>query len=154
MMGHSHSDFLPADVKAADFSGWTDILPERYQILGASLFADVFLTDVVGSIHMLGVSTGLITRIAASERQFYQRCTDDEEGWLSRPLVDRCRSAGMHLGADQCYAFTTLPMFGGEYDTSNIWVCPWREWINFTAEVYAQTKNLPDGAKVRFEIVD
>jgi hypothetical protein len=153
-MNQHRPDFLSAEVKAADLVGWTDVLPERYRILGANLFADIFLADAAGAVHMLEVSAGLVTRIYASEEEFRQRCVDDEEGWLLRPLADRCRLAGLILTADQCYAFTMLPVFGGEYETNNIWMSAWREWIGFTASIYAQTRDSSDGTKVRFKIVD
>ena len=58
----------------------------------------------------------------------------------------------MTLGPEQCYAFTTLPLFGGEYEIENIWKCAWREWFGFLGSVYAQTKNLPDGSNVALVI--
>jgi hypothetical protein len=153
-MNQHRMDFLPDEVAAANLDGWMDLLPARCRILGANLFADIFLADAAGAVHMLEVSAFSISRIAASQEEFRQRCINDEEGWLLRRLVDQCRSAGMNPGVDQCYAFTTLPVFGGEYKTGNIWICAWRERIGFTASIYAQTKNLPDGAKVSFKIVD
>ncbi|MCV9963910.1 DUF1851 domain-containing protein [Pararhizobium sp. BT-229] len=54
----------------------------------------------------------------------------------------------------QCYAFTTLPLFGGEYKVDNIWICPWEEWLRYTAAIYTQTKDLPDGATVVVDFVD
>ncbi|WEX86569.1 DUF1851 domain-containing protein [Sinorhizobium garamanticum] len=103
---------------------------------------------------MLEVSAASIAEIAGSEKEFHQRCVDDAEGWLLRPLVDRCRSAGIVLGPTQCYAFTTLPLFGGEYKVDNIWICAWKEWLSFTATIYSQTKDLPDGSPVAIKFVD
>lgn len=122
--------------------------------LGANLFADVFVADEAGAVHMLEVSAASIAKIAASEPEFRQRCVDDEDGWLLRPLVDQCRSIGMSPDATQCYAFTTLPLLGGAYEAGNIWLCSWREWIDYTASVYAQTKDAPDGATVSIRVVD
>ncbi|MBD9647433.1 DUF1851 domain-containing protein [Ensifer sp. PDNC004] len=103
---------------------------------------------------MLEVSAASIALIAASEDEFRQRCIDDAEGWLLRRLVDRCRSAGMVPGPAQCYAFHTLPLFGGEYKVDNIWMCDWKEWLSFTATIYSQTKDLPDGATVAIKLAD
>jgi hypothetical protein len=142
-------DFLPDEVLAVDLSGWSDLLPARSRLVGANLFADLFLTDVGGAIHMLEVSAASVRKIASSEAEFRRRCVEDEEGWLLRPLAERCRLAGKAPAANQCYAFTTLPLFGGKYDVDNIWLCPWVEWIGYTAAIYAQTRDLPDGAKVK-----
>jgi T6SS immunity protein Tdi1, C-terminal len=152
MMNHGRSDFLPAGVKAANLSGWADILPSGCRVVGANLFADIFLADGVGAVHMLQVSAASIAEIAASEEEFHRRCIDDEDGWLLRPLVDRCRSAGMNPTSTQCYAFTTLPLFGGEYKVDNIWICSWSEWISLTASIHAQTKDLRDGSKISIHV--
>lgn len=103
---------------------------------------------------MLEVSAGEIAKIAGSEAAFRERCVDDADGWLLRPLVDRCRAAGLILGPSQCYAFTTLPLFGGEYTVDNIWMCSCRDWLAFTAKIYSETKDLPDGSTVKITIAD
>ena len=148
------SDFLPDEITVTELAAWADILPVQCRVLGANLFADVFLADAAGAVHMLEISVGSITEIAASEQEFRQRCFDDADGWLLRALVNRCRSAGMILGASQCYAFTTLPLFGGEYEVDNIWMCSRRDWVSFTGHIYAETKDLPDGATVKISIAD
>jgi hypothetical protein len=152
-MEQGRSDFLPNKVRGADLSEWVDILPARYSVLSANLFADIFLADEAGAVHMLEISAASIAKIAESESEFRRRCIDDEDGWLLRPLVDQCRSAGLIPNETQCYAFTTLPLFGGEYKPSNIWLCSWNEWISLTSSVYAQTKDLADGATVALKVV-
>lgn len=154
MMNHERSDFLADEVRAVDLSLWADILPARFSVLGGNLFADIFLADETGAVHMLEVSAASIARIAASEDEFRQRCIGDEDGWLLRSLVDQCRSAGMNPSDTQCYAFTTLPLFGGGYKPDNVWLCSWSEWISYTASIYRQTKGLPDGSTVSIKIVD
>jgi hypothetical protein len=153
-MQQNHSNFLADKVAATQLSAWADILPVSCRVLGANLFGDVFVADADGAIHMLEVSAGSIEVIAASEDEFQRRCVDDLEGWFLRPLADRCRSAGMVPGHAQCYAFTTLPLFGGKYEVDNIWICPLKEWLSFTAAIYTQTKELPDGATVLIDFVE
>ena len=59
----------------------------------------------------------------------------------------------MILGVSRCYAFTTLPLFGGEYKVDNIWMCSCRDWVSFAGSIYAQTKDLPDGSTVKISVV-
>ncbi|MCC8962204.1 DUF1851 domain-containing protein [Bradyrhizobium sp. Pear76] len=153
-MEQVRSDFLPLEITLADLAAWSDILPAASRVLGASLFADIFLADATGAVHMLEVSAGSIARIAASEGAFRERCVDDADGWLLRPLVDQCCSAGLMLGPSQCYAFTTLPIFGGEYTVDNVWMCSCRDWIAFTAMMYSKTKDLPNGSTVKIVVTD
>jgi hypothetical protein len=148
------SDFLPPEALASDLSAWAAILSPGYRLLAANLFADFFLSDEAGVIYMLELSPRTVTAIAASEAEFRERLVEDSEGWLLRPLADRCREAGMNPQPDDCYAFTTLPVFGGLYEVDNIFLCPWREWISFSADIYCQIKDLPDGGQVEIRVVD
>lgn len=105
-----------------------------------------------GAIHMLERAGASISRIAADEEEFWLKIIDDDDGWQLRRLADHCRAAGKTLAAHQCYAFTTLPYLGGEYTVENVWVCSWKEWFSLTADIYGQTKNLPDGTPIELRI--
>lgn len=146
--------FLPNAANEDDLSSWSDILPAAPRILRTNLFGDVFLVDAAGAVHMLERAACTISQIAPSEEVFWRKVHDDEEGWQLRPLVDDCRRAGKTLEDEQCYAFTTPPLLGGDYAAANIWVAPWREWFAFTADLFQQTKDLPDGTSVRFRVTD
>lgn len=56
------------------------------------------------------------------------------------------------MADDQCYAFTTLPVLGGEYSVENVCIMRWEEWFSFTADIFQQIKDLPDGATVRLNV--
>lgn len=60
----------------------------------------------------------------------------------------------MLLGNGQCYAFKVPPVLGGDYVVENVWVAPWAEWFSFTADLFRQIKDLPDGTAVSFKVVD
>src|SRR3954447_14583728 len=146
--------FLPKAADEADLSSWASILPAMPRVLRTSLFGDVFLVDEAGAVHMLERGACSITQIAASEEEYWRHVDEDAEGWQLRALADECREVLEPLGEAQCYAFTNLPVLGGPYAADNIWVAPWIHWFSFTADVFEQIKDLPDGAKVTFKIVD
>ena len=147
-------EFLTEAIEPAQLAAWSGLLPAHYRIVASNLFADAFVADEAGAIHMLEVAAHQCTPIAASEQELRARLRDDEDGWLLRPLVERCRDAGLNPEPGQCYAFTTLPTLGGAYEPENIWICGVVEWLGFTASIYDQIKNLPDGVGVRIVIVD
>lgn len=60
----------------------------------------------------------------------------------------------MFLVDGQCYAFTTPPVLGGEYVVANVWVAPWQEWFGFTADLFQQIKDIPNGASVSIKLAD
>lgn len=149
------TDFLPLEITAEDIQPWSDLLPGEFQILGANLFADVFLSDADGTVHQLDIGAGGISVIAASVEEFRLRCIEDEELWLLRPLIAHCRAAGVIPGPGECYAYLTLPMFfEGSYDPSNITVRPLKAWLNFAGTLYRETRNLPSGTTVEVRISD
>jgi hypothetical protein len=146
--------FLPKAVDDADLSAWLSIVPPSVRVLRTNLFGDVFVADQRGAVHMLERAACSARQIASSEEEFWRELHDDEEGWQLRSLVDQCRQAAKVLGDGQCYAFTTPPVLGGDYSFDNIWVAYWAEWFSFTAELFQQIKDLPDGAAVSFKVVD
>lgn len=148
-------DFLPAEIVAEDIQPWSDLLPGQVQILGANLFADVFLRDLDGAIHQLDIGAGGISVIAESEAEFRQRCIEDEELWLLRPLIAHCRDAGLIPGPQDCYAYKVMPMFAeGSYDPSNIEVRPVKAWLSFAGTLYRETRNLAAGSVVELRVSD
>ena len=146
--------FLPRAADQADLSLWASILPENPRILRTNLFGDAFIVDEDGYVHILERSGCFAERIAESEEAFWRRVNNDEQNWLMTQLADDCHSSGLILGEGQCYAFTVPPVLGGEYAPQNVWVAPWNEWFSVTGDLFAQVKDLPDGATVSFKVVD
>ena len=144
--------FLPQSANDDDFASWHPLVPAGAKILCTNLFGDTFFVDDAGAVHMLERGATTVQAIAPSEEEFRSAITDDSEGWQLRPLADRCRSAGKILDEGQCYAFSILPVLGGEYDVENVWVAPWREWFALTADIYNQLKDVPDGTPVRLNV--
>lgn len=146
--------FLSKAADVADLTAWSSILPAQSRVLRTNLFGDVFLLDDAGAVHILERAGCSIDRIAFSEEEFWREIRDDAHGWQLRGLVSECRAAGKLLEEGQCYAFTTPPVLGGDYTVENVWVAPWRDWFAFTADLFEQIIDLPDGATVSLKVVD
>jgi hypothetical protein len=141
--------FLPDRIGAQDLRPFSDVLPRTFYIFAANLFADVFLMDASGQVHMLEVATGRLTRIANSEAEFRARIAEKGDEWLLRPLVDHCRALGKRVVTGRCYAYTVSPLFReGRYEADNVWVSPLREWLALSGDLHEQLGRLPDGAVV------
>ena len=152
MMADPSAYFLPESANADDFSSWCPLVPPHARTICTNLFGDAFLVDANGVVHMLERGAASVQMIASSEDEFRRKIIDDGEGWQLRPLADRCRSVGKILGEGQCYAYTVLPVLGGDYIEENVWVAPWREWFGLTADIYGQIKDQPDGTPVRLTV--
>ena len=147
--------FLPDAADVTHLSAWSAIIPASARIIRTNLFGDAFMLDEGGAVHMLERGACCVEQIAPAEEDFWKRLQQDEDGWQLRPLVDECRLAGKVLGAGQCYAFITPPVFReGSYAVENVGVASWKEWFSFTADLFQNLRGLPDGAKMTFEVTD
>lgn len=147
------SYMLESTLSQTDLSDWIDLLPDQYRILGANLFADAFVADDAGEVHMLEIATGKYQRIASSEEKFWAGLEADEGNWQLRPLVDACRAAGKNVVADRCYAFTISPVFReGWYEEGNVWVSPLSEWLGLSSELYQRIKHMSDGENLKVKV--
>jgi hypothetical protein len=127
-------------------------LADPAAILCTNLSGDAFVLDTAGAVHMLERAVCSPQRIALSEEGFWRESGEDPDGWQLRDLVHECRAAGKVLTEDQCYAFTTPSVLGGDYTEQNVWVAPWREWFSLTADLFQKIKDLPHGTSVSFGV--
>ena len=132
-------------------SGWFGSLPPLFTLWLVNRFGDVFAVFEDDSIHMLDVGTGAIKRVAENRDDFAIQIDmdDNANNWLMIPLVDRCVAAGLNLGHNQCYSYKTPPILGGEYTVENVEPTDLSVHYSFLADVYQQTKDLPDGTRIK-----
>jgi hypothetical protein len=132
-------------------SGWSPPLPESCSIWLVNRLGDVFAVLEDDSVHMLDVGVGTFTRLADNREDFRTRIDLDDyaNDWLMIPLVDRCVSAGMVLVDNQCYGYKLPPLFGGKYDVENLYPADLSAHYSFLADIFRQTRDLPDGTRIR-----
>lgn len=135
---------------------WTPPLPSSFTLWLVNRFGDAFVVDDGGLVHLLDVGAGTFTHLAADRAQFAELLGqgDNANNWLLIPLVDACRQAGLTAGPGQCYGFKVPPVFGGRYEVANIEPTDLSVHYSFLAEIYKQTKDLPDGTQVKTVVVD
>lgn len=137
-------------------SGWRDLLPENFTLWMVNRFGDLFTVHDDESVHMLDVGVGRIERLADSRDHFCSLVDVGESAnnWLMIPLVDACVEAGLILGANQCYGYRIPPLLGGEYRISNVEPIDLSVHYAFLADIYRQTRGVPDGATIRAVVSD
>lgn len=130
---------------------WAPPLPGSFTVWFVNRLGDVFVVLEDGSVHMLDVGAGRLTRCAASRDDFATLIDvgDNADQWLAIALVDRCRAAGMSLAANQCYGFKVPPMLGGGYDVDNLEPTDLHVHYGLLADIHRQTKDVPDGTPIR-----
>ena len=132
-------------------SGWAGTLPESFTLWLVNRFGDAFLVLDDGSVHMLDIGGGQISQVADSRDHFANSIDldDNANNWLMIPLVDQCATALPPLGESQCYGFKVPPMLGGEYILDNIEPTDLAVHYSLLADIHRQTKDMPDGTRVR-----
>ncbi len=115
-------------------------------------FGDVFAVFEDGSVHMLDVGTGVMQRLADSRDDFAARIDagNNANHWLMIPLVDQCVAAGLTLSDGQCYGYKIPPILGGKYAARAVIL----RRMTLLADICRQTKDLPDGTRIRAVVID
>jgi hypothetical protein len=105
---------------------------------------------------MLDVGAGTLTRVADNRSHFSDLLDTDgnANNWLMIPLVNECRHAGLSLSPCQCYGFKIPPVLGGKYELANVEPTDLAVHYSFLADIYKQTKDLPDGTPIKAVVVE
>jgi hypothetical protein len=135
----------------AMLTGWAEILPQTFTIWLVNRFGDVFIITEDGTVYQLDISGGTLCRVADTRDHFATLIDfpQNANNWLMIPLVDQCIKSGMSLQPGQCYGFKIPPLLGGEYELSNIAPVDLAQNYAFLADIWSQTKDVPDGTAVR-----
>ena len=134
------------------FADWTWLVPKQFTVWLMNRFGDLFLVFDDGSVHMLDVGLGVRRRLADNRAHFSKllEVGDNANTWLMIPLVNACVSAGMVPGGTtQCYGYKVAPILGGSYNVGNVVPLDLTTHYAILANLYRQTKDLPDGTPFR-----
>jgi hypothetical protein len=131
-------------------SDWAWLLPSEITVWLMNRFGDLFLILPDGTVQMLDVGAGSLTKLAENRDDFCRRIDEDDnaEDWLMIPLVDRLVAAGIHLQPGQCYSLLTPPILGGDYTVENTVVLPITEHFGVYGSYHEQLRDVPDGTQV------
>jgi hypothetical protein len=135
---------------------WMPPLPSILTLWLVNRLGDVFVISDGDAVHMLDVGAGTFVRVADSREHFADLLGIDANAndWLMIPLVDECREADMQLGPNQCYGFKIPPVLGGKYEVSNIEPTDLAVHYSLLAQIYKQTKDLPEGTPIGAVVVE
>jgi hypothetical protein len=159
MAGTSVHDYL-VDHSAFDWprllTEWAWLLPPKLTVWLMNRFGDLFLILEDGSVHLLDVGGGSLTRLAEGREDFCRQVDegDNANQWLMIPLVDRVVAAGLGLEPGQCYGYKIPPVLGGGYTVENTVVLPVAEHIGFCGSLHHQIADVPDGGQVVLRVGD
>lgn len=136
--------------------GWFELLPPSFTLWMVNRFGDLFVVLDDDSVHMLDVGIGRLKRLASSRAHFATLLDvgDNATDWLMIPLVNACVASGMTLGPNQCYGYDIPPILSGRYEVGNVSPTDLAVHYAFLADIYRQTKNLPEGTPITGVVFD
>jgi hypothetical protein len=135
---------------------WSWLLPAKFTLWLVNRFADLFLVLPDGSVHMLDVGVGTLSRLADSRDEFRSRLDegDNANQWFMIPLVDQLVAVGVKLQQGHCYAFKVPPVLGGQYTIDNVAPLPIWDYLGAYGSIHGQLRDVPDGTQVVLEVVN
>lgn len=134
--------------------GWVGMEP--VEIVGENDFGNLMIKDKDGKYWRL-CPEDLSCKVIAENRKELDALSQDQEflhDWYMKNLVEQAQSHLGPLTKGRKYCLKIPGILGGEYGGSNLATISLVELIRFSGHVAEQTKDLPDGAKVKFEITD
>jgi hypothetical protein len=137
-------------------SGWFGLLPQNFTVWLVNRFGDLFVLLDDDSVCMLDVGVGTFKRLANNRSHFGSLIDagSNASNWLMIPLVDACVAAGLTLGHNQCYGYDIPPILGGQYQPGNVSVTDLAVHYAFLADIYRQTRSLPEGTPISGTVFD
>jgi hypothetical protein len=136
-------------------SGWAPPLPAEFTVWMVNRFGDVLAVFEDGSINLLDVGSGQLSRVAENRDDFIEKVDTDNnaDNWFLMSLTDQCVKSGMILSAGECYGFKIPSLLGGAYALENIETTNIAVHYSFLADIFQQTRDLPNGTKVEIKVV-
>ncbi|MBJ2220656.1 T6SS immunity protein Tdi1 domain-containing protein [Pseudomonas sp. MF7453] len=134
--------------------GWVGIDP--IEVVGLTAFGNLMIKDGQARYWRL-CPEALSCEIIAQTREALDEVSKDQaflRDWYLQPMVEQAEKVLGRLAPGKVYHFVISPVLGGEYDMGNVRCIDHVEQIRFCGALALEIKELPDGAKVRLNVVD
>lgn len=160
--GYSALHVLPFDLRVEPSLHLNEALAKpvsRYQSLNKPI---VFAFDACGMPFIfdtdrfahLNYETGELVSMGTTLDEWAQKLVQDFSKFTAWPLVEAWQNKNGALPVGK-RLFPTRPfIMGGQYDASNLNAVEILDGFGAASEIYLQTKDLPDGSKVRIVVAD
>lgn len=133
---------------------WVGIRPT--EVIGENDFGNLMIKDMDGCYWRLSPED-LSCRVVAQTRAELDRLSADQEflrDWYMRPLVEQAREKCGPLPEGRKYCLKIPGALGGEYGGDNLATISFDELIRASGHLAQQTKDFPEGAKVRLRVTE
>lgn len=134
--------------------GWIGLVAA--EIVEQNSFGNLVVRDHEGRYWRICPEELSCRVIATTEPEYMQlRATKEfEEDWQMLRLVQLANESLGKTSPEWCFCLKVPGVLGGSYSLDNVGTIPRAELISFAGYVAEQIKDLPDGARVTFDVVD
>jgi hypothetical protein len=135
---------------------WIWLIGNDKEPIMVSSIGDMFLKDKNGKIYWLNVGEGLLDSVSENIDEFNLKLKDDSQvdEWFMIGLVQQIKESGLELENGKLYGYKKLPVIGGDYEPENFELTDLEVHFSLTGQIHKQIKDLPDGTKVNFKVID
>jgi hypothetical protein len=137
------------------------ILNEWYWLVGdkSIIFltkaGDILLKDADNKLWFLDVGNGELKLISNDCSDFLNGNLEDKliQELLLPKLIDDLETE-YSLKFNEVFSYTLLPIFGGKYDSKNMYPLDIYEHYELCGQIHFKIKDFPDGTVVQMKVVD
>jgi hypothetical protein len=133
---------------------WRGIYPK--EIIQLNAFGNVILKDKAGKYWRISPEELDASVIADSEKA-YSALRRDKAFMCDWEMANLVKRAEKKLGPQpkgRCFCLKVPGVLGGSYTIENIGTISIKELIHASGDLAKQIEDMPDGAKIKFKIVD
>ena len=134
--------------------GGVGIVP--IEVVGENDFGNLIVKDHDGQYWRL-CPEDCYCKIIATNRAALDRLSTDQEflrDWYMTALVTLARDKCGPLTEGRKYCLKIPGVLGGEYAADNLATAPQVELVGISGDIARQIKDLPDGARVKLQVVE
>jgi len=130
---------------------WKWLISETKLPILLAASGDAFVEDTNdGSVHVLDVGAGKLTKVADSYEEFQSLFTDKQfvaDNFALEMIVD-LRNSGKALKKGQIYSLKKPLILGGEYELENIEPTDIQIHFSMLGQIYEQASKLEPGTRI------
>ena len=133
---------------------WVGIEPD--EILGENEFGNLIIRDKLDKYWRL-CPEDLYCKVIAENREQLDALSTNQKflaDWYMSSLTNQAKEKLGELEHGQKFHLAIPGVLGGEYEIGNIRIISHIEQIRFSGEIAHQIAELPDGAKIKLNIVE
>lgn len=136
--------------------GWSWKIGKPFSLMTTNYFGNAIVQNEAGQYFRIIPEEWECDLLANSPDELEEKMKEEEfvSDWEMRELVIRASAAQGSLAEGQVYCLAIPGLLGGKYSEENIRKISLLELLAYSGEMARQTKDLPDGARIKLKYTE